>query len=31
MVGEIQEFFIRQKYRGQGIGRLLINEDFRFC
>lgn len=26
LVGEIQEFFIHQKYRGQGIGRLLINE-----
>lgn len=25
-VGEIQEFFIHQKYRGQGVGRLLINE-----
>ena len=24
--GEIQEFFIHQKYRGQGVGRLLINE-----
>lgn len=26
LVGEIQEFFIHQKYRGQGVGRLLINE-----
>ncbi|MBF4486191.1 MULTISPECIES: GNAT family N-acetyltransferase [unclassified Flavobacterium] len=26
LVGEIQEFFIHEKYRGQGIGRLLINE-----
>ncbi|MCD0464681.1 GNAT family N-acetyltransferase [Flavobacterium sp. ENC] len=26
LVGEIQEFFIDQKYRGQGVGRLLINE-----
>ena len=26
LVGEIQEFFIRQKYRGHGVGRLLINE-----
>ncbi|MCD9576111.1 GNAT family N-acetyltransferase [Flavobacterium soyae] len=26
LVGEIQEFFIHQKYRGQGVGLLLINE-----
>lgn len=26
LVGEIQEFFIHQKYRRQGVGRLLINE-----
>lgn len=26
LVGEIQEFFIHQKYRCQGVGRLLINE-----
>lgn len=26
LVGEIQEFFIHQNYRGQGVGRLLINE-----
>ncbi len=26
VVGEIQEFFIRQNYRGKGVGRLLINE-----
>jgi len=26
LVGEIQEFFIHQKYRGQGVGHLLINE-----
>jgi PhnO protein len=26
LVGEIQEFFIDQRYRGQGVGRLLINE-----
>lgn len=25
-VGEIQEFFIHKNYRGQGIGRKLINE-----
>ncbi|WP_289058675.1 GNAT family N-acetyltransferase [uncultured Flavobacterium sp.] len=31
LVGEIQEFFIRQKYRGQGIGRLLINEILDFA
>jgi (aminoalkyl)phosphonate N-acetyltransferase len=26
LVGEIQEFFIYEKYRGQGVGRLLINK-----
>lgn len=26
LVGEIQEFFIHQKYRGQDVGLLLINE-----
>lgn len=26
LVGEIQEFFIHEKYRGQGIGRLLVKE-----
>ena len=26
LVGEIQEFFIHQKQRGKGVGRLLINE-----
>ncbi|RED24638.1 PhnO protein [Flavobacterium cutihirudinis] len=26
LVGEIQEFFIHQKYRGQGVGRVLIKE-----
>ncbi|PBJ11066.1 GNAT family N-acetyltransferase [Flavobacterium sp. ACN6] len=26
VVGEIQEFFIHQNYRGKGVGRLLINE-----
>ncbi|CAM3664674.1 GNAT family N-acetyltransferase [Flavobacterium chungbukense] len=26
LVGEIQEFFIHQKYRGQDVGRILINE-----
>lgn len=26
LVGEIQEFFIHQKHRGQGVGRQLINE-----
>ncbi|MCV2486728.1 GNAT family N-acetyltransferase [Flavobacterium sp. SH_e] len=31
LVGEIQEFFIHQKYRGQGIGRLLINEILDFA
>ncbi|EJG01468.1 GNAT family N-acetyltransferase [Flavobacterium sp. F52] len=31
LVGEIQEFFIRQKYRGQGFGRLLINEILSFA
>lgn len=31
LVGEIQEFFIREKYRGQGIGKLLINEIMYFA
>ena len=31
LVGEIQEFFIHQKYRGQGVGRLLINEILNFA
>ncbi|ABQ03718.1 GNAT family N-acetyltransferase [Flavobacterium johnsoniae] len=31
LVGEIQEFFIHQKYRGQGVGRLLINEILDFA
>lgn len=31
LVGEIQEFFIDQKYRGQGVGRLLINETKNFA
>ncbi|WJS95459.1 GNAT family N-acetyltransferase [Flavobacterium johnsoniae] len=31
LVGEIQEFFIQQKYRGQGVGRLLINEILNFA
>ncbi|GAA6768933.1 hypothetical protein AAFH68_48920 [Flavobacterium sp. CGRL1] len=31
LVGEIQEFFIHQKYRGQGVGRLLINEVLDFA
>ena len=26
LVGEIQEFFIHQNFRGQGVGRQLINE-----
>ncbi|OXB09579.1 GNAT family N-acetyltransferase [Flavobacterium plurextorum] len=26
LVGEIQEFFIHQKHRSKGVGRLLINE-----
>ena len=26
VVGEIQEFFIHQNYRGKGVGQLLINE-----
>ena len=26
LVGEVQEFFIHKNYRGQGIGRELINE-----
>lgn len=31
LVGEIQEFFIHKKYRGQGVGRLLINEILDFA
>jgi len=31
LVGEIQEFFIHQKFRGQGVGRLLINEILDFA
>lgn len=31
LVGEIQEFFVHEKYRGQGIGRLLINEILNFA
>ncbi|WP_026728301.1 GNAT family N-acetyltransferase [Flavobacterium denitrificans] len=31
LVGEIQEFFIHRKYRGQGIGRVLINEILNFA
>lgn len=31
LVGEIQEFFIHQKYRGQGVGRVLINEILNFA
>jgi (aminoalkyl)phosphonate N-acetyltransferase len=31
LVGEIQEFFIHQKHRGQGVGRLLINEILNFA
>ncbi|MGE8340916.1 MAG: GNAT family N-acetyltransferase [Flavobacterium sp.] len=31
LVGEIQEFFIHQKYRCQGVGRLLINEILDFA
>ncbi|KAF2332697.1 GNAT family N-acetyltransferase [Flavobacterium nitrogenifigens] len=31
LVGEIQEFFIYQKYRGQGVGRALINEILDFA
>ncbi|MET3027338.1 GNAT family N-acetyltransferase [Flavobacterium sp. UW10123] len=31
LVGEIQEFFINQKYRGQGVGRVLINEILDFA
>lgn len=31
LVGEIQEFFIHQKYRGQGVGRILINEILDFA
>ncbi|MBF4493709.1 GNAT family N-acetyltransferase [Flavobacterium sp. JLP] len=31
LVGEVQEFFIHQNYRGQGVGRLLINEILNFA
>ena len=31
LVGEIQEFFIHQKYRGQGVGRLLVNKILDFA
>jgi PhnO protein len=31
LVGEIQEFFIHQNYRGQGIGRQLINEIMKYA
>ncbi|MCC9017483.1 GNAT family N-acetyltransferase [Flavobacterium lipolyticum] len=31
LVGEIQEFFIHQKHRGQGVGRLLINEVLQYA
>ncbi|AOC95006.1 aminoalkylphosphonic acid N-acetyltransferase [Flavobacterium anhuiense] len=31
LVGEIQEFFIHKKYRGQGVGRLFINEILSFA
>lgn len=31
LVGEIQEFFIYQKYRGQGVGRVLIKEILNFA
>ncbi|WP_431243287.1 GNAT family N-acetyltransferase [Flavobacterium sp. P21] len=31
LVGEIQEFFVHQNYRGQGVGRLLINEILNFA
>lgn len=31
LVGEIQEFFIYRKYRGQGVGRVLINEILNFA
>lgn len=31
LVGEIQEFFIHQNYRGQGVGRQLINEIFHYA
>ncbi|BFM42614.1 hypothetical protein CFS9_12550 [Flavobacterium sp. CFS9] len=31
LVGEIQEFFIHQKHRGEGVGRLLINEVLNFA
>ncbi|KUJ60609.1 GCN5 family acetyltransferase [Flavobacteriaceae bacterium CRH] len=31
LVGEIQEFFIHQNYRGQGIGRQLIEKIMQFA
>ncbi|WP_264525570.1 GNAT family N-acetyltransferase [Flavobacterium sp. N502536] len=31
LVGEIQEFFIHQNYRGKGIGRQLINEIMQYA
>jgi len=31
LVGEIQEFFIPEKYRGQGVGRLLIKKILDFA
>jgi len=31
LVGEIQEFFIHQNYRGQGIGRQLIKEIMQYA
>ncbi|KAF2335629.1 GNAT family N-acetyltransferase [Flavobacterium daemonense] len=31
LVGEIQEFFIHQNHRGQGVGRLLVNEILDFA
>ncbi|GIQ60359.1 N-acetyltransferase [Flavobacterium collinsii] len=31
LVGEIQEFFIHQNYRGKGIGRQLINEILQYA
>ncbi|KAF2331129.1 GNAT family N-acetyltransferase [Flavobacterium ginsenosidimutans] len=30
LVGEIQEFFIHQKYRGQGVGRKLVDEILKY-
>ncbi|MFW0736477.1 GNAT family N-acetyltransferase [Flavobacterium sp. T12S277] len=31
LVGEIQEFFIHQNYRGRGIGRQLINQILQYA